>query len=46
MTHFVELEESNLSLIQQWQENEQQTETKRKEFERIQIEKNLEIHNL
>ena len=46
MTHFVQLEESNLSLIQQWQENEQQTETKRKEFERIQIEKNLEIHNL
>ena len=46
MTHFVELEESNLSLIQQWQENEQQTEIKRKEFEHIQIEKNLEIHNL
>ena len=33
MEHFVELEENNLSLIQQWQENEQQTEEKRKLFE-------------
>jgi len=46
MEHFVELEENNLSLIQQWQENEQQTEIKRKEFELIQAEKQREIHNL
>lgn len=44
--HFVELEENNLSLIQQWQENEQQTEIKRKEFELIQTEKQREISNL
>ena len=46
MEHFVELEEQNLSLIQQWQENEQQTEIKRKEFEIIKMEKNREIANL
>lgn len=33
MAHFTELEESNLKLIQQWQESEQQTEVKKKEFE-------------
>ena len=33
--HFVTLEEENLGLIVQWQDNEQQTELKRKEFERI-----------
>ena len=32
MGHFVELEENNLSLIEQWQENEQQRENKKKDF--------------
>ena len=35
MTHFHELEEQNLSLIQQQQENEQQTEKNRKDFEKL-----------
>ena len=42
----MELEENNLSLIQQWQENEQQTELKRKEFEQIKTEKSKEISTL
>ena len=46
MEHFFELEENNLSLIQQWQQNEQQTEIKRKEYERIKFEKEVEIGNL
>lgn len=46
MAHFVELEENNLSLIQQWQENEQQTEIKRKDLEKVKTEKTKEIDTL
>jgi len=46
MADFTELEESNLKLIQQWQESEQQTEVKRKEFEKIRMIKNGEIDSL
>ena len=44
--HFVDLEEENLGLIVQWQDNEQQTELKRKEFERIQYEKIRDMNTL
>ena len=44
--HLYELEDNNLSLIQQWQENEQQTEIKRKEFELIKAQKTKEITTL
>jgi len=44
--HFIELEENSLSLIQQCSENEQQTELKRKEYERIKKEKTMEIRAL
>ncbi len=46
MNHFVELEEDSLSLIQQWQDYEQQTELRRQEFEKCKREKNLEISSL
>ena len=42
----MELEENNLSLIQQWQENEQQTETRRQEYEKVKKEKNDLINGL
>lgn len=44
--HFTDLEEENLGLIVQWQDNEEQTEVRRQEFERIQYEKTREMHNL
>ena len=34
--HFTDLEEENLGLIVQWQDNEEQTESRRQEYERIQ----------
>ena len=35
MSHFVELEENALSLMNQWQENEEITEVKKKDKERL-----------
>ena len=46
MAHLSELEENNLSLIQQWQENEQQTEIKRKDLEKVKADKTREIDTL
>ena len=46
MANFTILEEGNLGLIQQWQESEQQTEIKRKEYEAIREEKEERIRIL
>ena len=46
MTHFHELEEQNLSLIQQQQENEQQIDKNRKEFESMEETKNRQLATL
>ena len=45
-SYFMELEEKNLNLIQQWQENEQQIEQKRQLNRRITNEKTKEIDSL
>lgn len=44
--HFIDLEENNLSLIFTWQANEQQTEQRQREFERVKIDKVHEIDTL
>ena len=41
--HFTELVENNLSLMNQWQENEEMTESKRNEQVRIEGIANKEI---
>ena len=46
MNIFSDLEEKNLSLIQQGQEHDQILEAKRKDFQRIQYELENEIDNL
>lgn len=46
MANFTILEEGNLGLIQQWQESEQQTEIKRKEYEAIKLEREEKIRIL
>lgn len=44
--HFTDLEEENLGLIVQWQDNEEQTEMRRQEYDRIKYEKTYEMENL